>query len=86
MIAVLTRENRGNVRHPDEKTQMKPEEAHEDGGRGWTDAATARAASQKLGRGRWAFLEPLCEGGPADPRVRASGLQDCGRINPCPLL
>lgn len=30
--------------------------------------------------------EPLCEGGPADPWVRASGLQDCERINPCPLL
>lgn len=67
---------------------MKPEEAREGGGRGWSDAATARGplTPQKLGKGRGTSPEPQCEGGPADPWAQASGLQDCERINPCPLL
>ena len=36
--------------------------------------------------GEGGFSGASVRGWPSDPRVRASGLQDCKRINPCPLL
>lgn len=87
VTGVLTRERRGDVRHPEERhgwNWRRPVSVEAEAERCSHSPGTPHTPEAGQGEGGLS-PEPLCEGGPADPWVQASGLQDCERKKPMSL-